>query len=321
MTKIEDVQKPDLRETILEILKNEKYPLTEEELLTTVERETGLALSKRDLESYLDVLEDQGYDIKKITAREHDSYVLVRHAESDEDEIYRPLGQIDTPVLLTGDFHIGHKNFSRQAYEAMVQDIEEYGIEDVLAVGDIVQGLGVHRQERKDLKYTSIDKQVDVACDLLSDITKNATFHCTIGNHEEKIKGKHKVGFDPLKAISKRLDNFKYYGSVMTFDFNGSFSYTGMHTSGTPSYSISYPLQKVMRNLPDPRPDILHIGHIHRLCWFSKPGNKLLLCSGTLQREASYIIWKGHIAELGWLILEEFDRENKLVRERTPEVY
>lgn len=319
MTRIDNVEAEPITEVLLEELKNEKYPISTTDLRQRIGKITGIDVSKRKLERRIEDLKDEGYDFKKITSREDDKYTLLRHADTNKKSIYRKMGELETPILLTGDWHIGHNNFSIEGWRMMMNDIDDYNIKHVVAPGDILQGLGVHRVEDKDLKIGTIDEQMDRACDLMMDIPNNVDIHTSIGNHEEKIKGKQKVGFDPLKAMSKRLDNFDYYGSVMSFDLNGEFDMTSMHASGSPTYTDSYKLQKIWRNLPDPRPDVLHIGHVHEILWDSKPGNKLLLSAGTLQRETSYVIWKGYVTEVGWLILEEFEEGNKLVRERTLE--
>lgn len=310
-----------IEDSVLELLQSEEYPLSKEKMIDKLERKTMHDIDKLRLKEAIDNLERRGYDIKKMKHRDKTKITLVRYAETDKKLMYKPLAKIETPVLMSGDWHIGHKGFSEQAFNFLVDDLHKYDIENLMLAGDILQGLGVHPQEAKDIIEPDIDSQIDFGVSYLEQIPDYVDIYATIGNHEMKLKGKHKVGFDILKALSNRVDNFSYFGSTAEFELNGKYRYLMMHGSGGNTYAKSYRLQKVWRSLPDPRPDIVHMGHMHTLQPVPMPPNKCLYTSGTLQRGTSYTIWKGHRTELGHYILNDYTEEGDDLRKRVPTVY
>ena len=305
----------DREETLLEQLKTEEYPLPRSDLIEGLEGTLNEEVSERKFDKTLEYLREEGYDIKKIRGIE-DKYILVRDPNSP-DQKFRPLNEFDTPLMLSSDWHIGSKQFSVQAFDAMLNDIDDYGIETVLNAGDILQGLGVHRQEAKDIKEPDIDSQVEDAMDLVRRIP--ADVHAIIGNHEAKLKGKHRVGFDALKYIANSCRNFTYYGSAASFMINDDHKLLMVHGSGGSSYALSYSTQKIYRNLSE-RPDIFLMGHIHSLQYNTKHGNHLIT-SGTMQRENSWLMNKGITTEVGYYILEDVGDEFISLTKRTPKVY
>lgn len=320
--KIEELEIPDRSEAVLEILREQDYPISKSELLEEVRDEYGLKLSNKELSEAIEKLKKRGYDIKKIVAQDEEKIVLVRYGkDTSRDEIYRPLGKIETPILLSGDFHIGHKAFTEQGFNQLLDDIDDFDINSVILVGDILQGLGVHRLEAKDIVEPDIDSQVDMGIDYLSQIPDDVDILTTIGNHEQKLKGKHKIGFDAVKAMAHRIDNMSYFGSVAEFTLNDEYRYIMLHGYGGRAYSRSYKPQKIWRSLPSPRPDLVHIGHYHILQPVPMAPNRLLIVSGTLQRESSYEIWRGMTTQVGYWILQDYSDEGYELKIRLPETF
>jgi len=300
-------------EKLLEFLKKKDVPVSGKEVSRI------LGVSEGEVIEAVEKLRKEGYDVKEIYGRER-LYVLVRFGDWTSEQYYRILGEVSTPILLTGDWHVGSKNFSKLALKEMVKDVEEYGIRDVLIAGDLLQGLGVHKVELMDLSITSISEQVEEAVKLLKMFPEGTRFHLVLGNHEEKLKGKHKVGFDALKSVSEKTDNCFYYGSVATLKMDRDFTLMMIHMSGTPSYAVSYKLQRFFEQLIE-RPNVIVAGHFHQLMVLPKPPAHLLIFPGTLQRENRFLLSKGYTSQVGWVILETFTPEQCNVIIRTPEVY
>jgi len=310
----EYVRKNDDRpveEKVLDILKASKLPVSAEE----IEEKVGVS----NVEEVVNALRGKGYDIKEIHAKKP-LYVLVRFADWSQEQYFRILGKIRTPCLLTADWHVGSRHFSELALKEMIKDVEEYNIKDVLIAGDLLQGLGVHRVELLDLSIPNITEQVNYAAKLLKQFPKDVRFHIIIGNHEEKLKGKHAVGYDALQSLSEKLDNVIYYGSVAKLQLDTDFTLLMVHFSGSPSYAVSYKIQRFYEQLIE-RPDILVAGHFHQLMVLPKPPRQLLIYPGTLQRENRYFLSKGWVAQVGWIILETYTPIQQNIIIRTPEVY
>ena len=186
--------------------------------------------------------------------------------------------------------------------------------------GDLLQGRGVHRRELMDLLIPDIQGQIDHLVDLLHCFPKNTRFHMTIGGHEEAIKGKVSVGLDPLRVVAQRVKNANYYGAVAKLQVEKDWDLVMMHGSGGTSYARSYKADKLWDALTE-KPNFLVIGHFHVLSVFSKGRQYYIIQSGTLQRENSYLIWKGLTPELGWVVIQDFDGETCKYVIRQPKIY
>jgi hypothetical protein len=141
-----------------------------------------------------------------------------------------------------------------------------------------------------------------------------------MGGHEQKLKGQHRIGFDALSAVASQLKNVNYYEYIANLTFKNKFNALMMHGSGGPSYASSYSIERVFRELIE-KPDILIMGHLHRLGVTLKPPNYLLCQVGTLQRESAYLVFKGLAAQLGWIVLKDYDFEMADYLIRRPRVF
>jgi len=301
-------------EQVLSYLQKSKLPVPRAELME------NLGLTSLQLTRILNSLREQGYDIKGVIRGGEEYYSLVRYGKLTTEHYYKELGEIRTPILLTGDWHIGAKSHSDIAYREMIKDIDEFDIRHVLVAGDVIQGLGVHALEREDLSLYSIDEQVDEAIEKLKEIPSRVKVHLIMGNHEQKIRAEHKIGFDACAAIAKALRNVTYYGYTATLTLNKDHSIFMLHGKGGGSYASSYVLEKVFRNLTE-RPSVLCLGHFHELTVVHKPPNYLLVKPGCLQRETIYIMSMGVAAQVGWIILEDYNDERATPLLRCPRVY
>lgn len=311
-------QLPSVESSVLACLRRHDLPVEEIVLLANVRRRTRRNIGIYQLRNAINSLIKSGYDIQTIQKGRERLYSLVRWAK-EEEEIYRPFGEIRTPLLLTGDWHIGSVGWSEPAFFEMLDCIKEERIRHVMHTGDLLQGLGVYRKELKDLLEPSIDAQLDMAEHYLSLIT--VPMHAVTGNHENVLKGRHEVGFDALKALASRVKNFNYYGTIMNFVLNKKYRYMGLHSSVTRSYATSYSIEKLYRELPEPRPHLLHTGHSHDFVVVPKPPDRLLVKSGSLCRETSYALWRGLTAQIGWIVIKEFSNNKIDYQIYRPRVY
>lgn len=312
-----EVSLPNL---VLKALQRKTLPLSEGRLLKELEKKLGIKVSSPALGRAVDTLSGAGYDIKEVTVAGQQAFSLVRFAKLDEKDYYRPVGAVKTPCLLTADWHIGSKGWSEQAYHSLLEDVDSFGIKHILHAGDMLQGLGVYRTEREDLVDYSIDDQVYRAIDYLSELPSKVKFHLIMGGHEQKILGDYKMGFDACRAIANAVKNVNYYHYVANFILNRYFRLLLIHGSGGPSYASSYILEKLWRELTE-RPDVLVMGHFHRLNVITKTPNKLLIEPGCLQRESIYLLRKGLTAQVGWFVLNSYNHENADIQRRMPRVF
>lgn len=290
--------------------------------LSDIGKATGL--TDGEVQYAIGLLRDQGYDVKKLTVGKELKYSLVRFGQNDMGLYYRILGEVRTPCIITTDWHVGSFGFSEIALKTMLKDVDEYGIRDVLHVGDFYQGRGVHSMELEDCKTLSVDKQEEWGVEIIRQFPSKTRFHVVIGNHEEKMKGSVQVGHDMLLATANALNpedpEFNYYGHVAKLSLNKAFTLLMIHSSGGLSYAKSYKAERIFDQLTE-RPHILATGHMHQLFAVGRPPNIIVCQAGTLQRENSYLLNKGATAQVGWFILHEFTDENALLAYRRPKVF
>jgi len=304
----------DTIDDLLSILKKIKLPASDSELIHV------LNISKIKLLKNIKELERLGYDIKKITHGNRTHYILARYGNLDAGKVYKEVGSVNTPVIISSDWHIGSKGFSEIAFNQLVEDVKKYKIKDILVAGDVIQGKGVHSREALDLLVMDIDDQVDLAVQYMNMFPKDVTIHLVHGGHEEHLMGSVRVGYNALRHVASRINNCNYYGYGARLSLNDKYSLLMMHTSGALPYASSYKAERVDASLIE-RADVSVFGHRHQLFTIAKPPNRLLIEGGTLQRENSFIVWKGGASQVGWVILKEYDSETSNLIFHRPMIY
>jgi len=310
----------DIVDPLLLLMQEAKFPKTIKEWVEALRDQEYLATDSL-VEDALDTIEEMGYDIKTVTAGKNKRCGLVRHGHFDSEAYYKLLGNVQLPALITTDWHVGSKSFTKIGFNKMLEDVDKYKVKDVVMTGDLLQGLGVYATEAMDVLEPSIDAQERHLIKLLNQFPSRTNFHAIIGNHEEKIKGQWMVGHDAIKSVANQVDNFNYYGHIAKLQLEKKWNMLLIHGSGSAgSYAISYNAQKLYERLPE-QPDILLMGHVHRLMVLPMPLNKYIMISGTLQRENSWLMQKGIIAQIGWIVLHDFGKSHADFTIHTPEVF
>lgn len=289
---------------ILEFLQVSPLPVSPHQISSHMSR-YGFSLSQEAILEFLDYLRSRGYDVKEIKESGREYYVLVRTFDVSRSE-FKPHGELKLPVIMTGDWHYGSLGFQFESFKEMVEDIEQFGVKSFTICGDIIQGRKVFPTELQELSIPSISGQLEGIVNVLRWIPRDVEIHCVLGNHEEKIRGDVEVGFDPLILLSNTLQNVVYHGHVATLAF-GDYKFMMMHGSGFATTASSHVVEKIWRGLAE-KPDIFQIGHTHQLLQVSKDDSKTLFVSGTLQRTNAWLMSKGLRAQLGWIILLDYNR-------------
>jgi len=305
---------------ILETLRESSFPIEASDLLSFMNADLDSPLELEDLSYYISILRRQGYDIKEIPSGKKKYYTLVRFGDRNLSSLYRTLGQIRIPFICSSDWHVGSVGYSPLLMKELQKDVEEYNVKDLVMAGDLLQGRGVHKRELVDLVEPDIQRQMDTLVDILHSFPEKTRFHMTIGGHEEHLKGSIDVGLDALRVVAQRVDTAYYYGAVAKLRLEKDWSLVMTHGSGGAGYARSYKPERLWDSLLE-KPDFLVLGHLHVLSVFSKGKGHYIVQSGTLQRENSYLIWKGLTPQLGWIIIEDYNGETAKYIIREPKVY
>lgn len=304
--KIEKFGKYDhIEEELLQRLIKLKHPVLIHELCKQ------MSITDERLMSAIDSLRRSGYDIKSITSNSQKYYCLVRYGSAESDGFYRVQGEIELPAIFTADWHIGSKGFSEIAFRKLVRDVIKHKVKTVVICGDIFQGKGVFRTEAEELVVPDTDGQMRLGKKYFKEFPSHVKCIGVIGNHEGYLKGSYQVGFDMVKNLAEIVPSFSYYGHVALLNIKKKFTVMMMHGGGAPSYAVSYKAQKLWDSLAE-RPTILAFGHLHQLEVLPRPHKNeraYIFQCGTLQREAAYLLNKGIISDVGWIILHDINEE------------
>jgi hypothetical protein len=309
-----------VREDVLELLNGVlsafravETPLAVKDISAAMELEPNI------VQLAIEHLQDQGYDLKRIVQGQESKWVLVRYGQNKMEQYYRSQGEVETPLILTGDWHVASHGFSQIALNQMKADVKDYGIKSILHAGDFYQGRGVHRMELEDCVTLDVDKQVEMGEAILDDFP-DIDFHVVLGNHEEKMKGSIHVGHDMLLSTAKLKPKFRYYGHVARLTLNKKFSLTMIHTRGGVTYAKSYRPERIYDQFVE-RPNLLITGHTHQLFAIARGSNAYVTQVGCLQRENSYLIGAGLVPQVGYLILNSFSEKGADFDYRRPEIF
>jgi len=305
-----------LHEYVLSILQKSD-PISLNELIEKASKKF-INPSEESIRSSIRTIIEKGYDVKELIVNGERVYSLVRSPELNEENMYRSMGDISTPIILTGDFHFGSKSFYKLAFDQLVEDSKKFNIKDIMIAGDLIQGRGVYPTELEELSLPSISDQISGVSDLLSKLDCNV--HLISGNHEEKVQGSVDVGLEPLKIVARTCRNVSYYGHVANLKLNKDYTYMMFHGSGSVTTAVTHMIEKVWRELIS-KPNILHMGHTHQSAFVRKGNQRYLIMSGTLQRTNSFLIQKGWNAKIGWFIIKSIGSEYIEIIERSPPVY
>jgi hypothetical protein len=216
--------------------------------------------------------------------------VLMRQDKAlfESKKIYRKVGALRLPLLLTADWNIGSNGFSERAFNELVADVRSKGVKDILLCGNILQGRGARNLELAAWYLKRIPKKTGVA--MIS--AKNG---------------------EALETLAKKIPNATYYGEVATLKLGDRFALMAVYGK----YASSGTIQKVYARLRV-KPNVLVMGRFHGMLCEGVPHGRLLVKLG---RDTSLATRHGTTAQLGWHILHEHDEEHSEIEGRYSRAY
>ena len=252
-----------------------------------------------------------------------------RQANRSETEVF---------AAFLSDLHIGSKYFMEKEFVEFVSwlsspDPVARKVRFVLIGGDVVDGVGIYRDQDKELVCQTLEEQMEKTLGLLEKIPEGVRIFIMPGNHDP---GRRAL---PQPAIPKKYngalwerENVTMVGNPATISLNGVqvLMFHGQSIDDivktTPGLSYDSPVD-VMRHLLRARhlspiygsqtpiapekedllvidgvPDIFHVGHVHKAQLDTYRG-VLLLNSGSWQRQTPFQASVGMVPNPGIAIV------------------
>lgn len=214
----------------------------------------------------------------------------------------------ETRFGIISDTHLGSKFERLDILEAAYDHFAKAGIENVYHAGNLVDGESV--VNRYDLKVHGLVDQTHYALDHYPQ-RKNITTHFIDGDdHEGWWTRREGIRFGPyLEMAAREVDrnDLRYLGYA---EADVSLQAPWMkkpaimritHPGGGSAYATSYKAQKTVESYgPNEKPDILVVGHYHKMGVF-RPRSVWSILAGCTQDQSTFMRKLGLEAHLGWL--------------------
>ena len=253
----------------------------------------------KQVKAYLRNLKEKGFPI----SYKNGYYFLNINGNSPTNNTYK----MDIPKYFIfgaiGDTHLASKYERLDLLNDMYDFFESEGVETIFHTGDLLQGVGIYSGEASDLKYFTLEDQINYAVENYPK-RDNITTYTIAGNHDLKQFERGKSP-NPIKIISQQRDDIKHMGDYYTkvLDKSNNISIDLLHPSFSSCYCIAYHGQKYIEKLtPGTEPDIILQGHTHDTLYMFYRGVHYLK-TGTFQDQNPFSLRKGLISILGgWLV-------------------
>jgi predicted phosphodiesterase len=206
--------------------------------------------------------------------------------------------------LVTGDWHVGHKNFRYDAFEGMQRAIKKYNIERIYHTGDLIEGMSNREGHIYELSELGVSNQMNKVSDLISQL--DCEIFYINGNHDLWAMQKSNQGFNVGKEIDTNNKNVHYLGDMKAEIKLSPTVKMWLTHEGNTAYALSYSGQKRINSIHGGnKPSIWFNGHLHKSLYMEYR-NIHFFESGTLQQQTDYMAMKGSPAHVGFWICEVY---------------
>ncbi len=202
---------------------------------------------------------------------------------------------------LMGDTQINSKYTQLTHLHAFYDKCQQLGISTVFHTGDIDDG----EQMRPGHQYECYTQGADDHADEIAAVypkRDGITTYFITGNHDASLY--KRAGMDIGKAIASRRPDMVYLGrDCAVVELTPNCTLELRHPWDGTAYALSYKPQKIVEAMdPDTKPNILAIGHYHKLEYIFHR-NVHVFQTGCYQSQTPFTRGKGiSVATGGWII-------------------
>ncbi len=246
---------------------------------------------------------------------------IKRHKQVDED----------IAIAFISDIHFGSRNFMERSFRNMVGWLNG-GVERdrriaekvkyLMIGGDVADGIGVYPGQERDLSIMDMHTQYKILADYIEAIPDYIHVFIIPGNHDSVQRAEPQPSF-PEELVEMRMSNVHLLPNPSYITVHGvdilSYHGTSLDSviSSIPGSSYSRPEKAMVEILKrrhlspiyggnvivpsrkdnlviDKIPDVLHMGHIHKVGMDTYHGVDIVN-SGTWQARTDFQIRQGHI--------------------------
>jgi predicted phosphodiesterase len=262
-------------------------------------------LGPKEKQALIEILEAEGFQIKKNPQRERASTKL---------DIKVAPGSI-VRIGVVSDTHIGSQFQQITALHDFYRYADSKGVQAYLHGGDMLEGIHqAHRDAAYEQYAFGVDKQVQAVVRQYPTSKNGQTFHVA-GNHDDWAF--QNVGVSSGAMIAKDRSDLPYLGYHSAFIELGNVRFLLQHGSkGGNSYAKSYRTQKLIEGLSDTerqQTDIALFGHWHNEAYLGRYMGVSSFMLPCFKAQDRFLRMLGKSPTIGGLVLEiEFTRDRKI---------
>ena len=217
--------------------------------------------------------------------------------------------------IVTGDWHVGHKNFREDAFEGLIKTIKKYKIERIYHCGDLLEGMSNRDGGIYELSYLGISNQLNEANRLIQQLPCDMYF--ILGNHDLWSKIKSNQGFNIGKNLEEENKNAHYLGDMKSEIKLSPTTKVWLTHEGNSAYALSYSGQKRINSIHGgQKPSLWFNGHLHKSLYMEYR-NIHFFESGTLQQQTDFMAMKGSPAHVGFWMIDVYHNKKGINQVRS----
>lgn len=280
---------------------------------TFSEIKTEFGITKKEAITLMDKFKANGVGVKSFLDEQYTNHFYIPKQDLSIKNLELMLADGDYCAGLCSDIHVGDAAFMEAELNDYYDKCDDAGVNCILNAGDICTGVTVYRGQQADLLIHTKMEQTDYVIDKLPTLANDKKTYFVTGNHDLKNL---ESSFDPGIIIGSKKKGWEYLGQYLAdVKMASGLKIRLNHLSGHP-YSLSYHSQKYVRELtPDNMPDILLLGHAHRLLYMVLQGINVFE-GGCFQGENNFSKHHGLENSVGAWIINYTINNGKLERLR-----
>lgn len=211
------------------------------------------------------------------------------------------------------DTHYGSKVCMKDEIEDFVDTVYATGARTIFHCGDAIDNNCVYSTQTSEIELFGVDQQIDLMIEHLPK-KPGLTYYLVLGNHD--LKSQRKYGFNISRELTEARKDIVYLGDVRATvkipDEKGIDVMLRHSGKGSQAYAMSYPLQRLIQNLPGgSKPNVFIGGHVHYGIYLPQYRNVHALYAGCFQGETTLTMEKEiPVSVGGWICRVSLDESN-----------